>query len=90
MNVSITLAMPWAIDKKTCGLVPNYDVDVVLVVNRFEEVRLSMLQEGTKRITGKRHWSCNVTLSYSILVTMQHRTCEGVKNPRRQNRASYY
>ena len=65
MNVSIALAMPWAIDRKTCGLVPNYDVDAVLVVNRFEEVGLSMLQEGTQRITGKRHWSCNVLVTLS-------------------------
>ena len=43
MNVSIALAMPWAIDKETCGLVPNYDVDVVLIVNRFEKVDLRML-----------------------------------------------
>ena len=60
MNVRKACEMPWAIDKKTCGLVPNYDIDIVLLIDCFEEVRLGVLQKSTKRIAGKCHWSCIV------------------------------
>ena len=59
MNVSMA-DMPSAIDKKTCRLIPNHNVNVMLAVNCFQEVRLSMLQKGTKRIAGKGHWHCIV------------------------------
>ena len=47
--------IPWVMDKKTCGLVPNYDIDVVLLMDCFREVRLSVLQKCTKRIAGEGH-----------------------------------
>ena len=65
MNVRIPRETPWAIDKKTCGLVPNYDIDIVLLINCFEEVGLSVLQKCTKRIAGECHWSC--MYSWSLL-----------------------
>ncbi len=43
MDVSITADMPQPIDIKTCRLIPNHNVNVVLLMNRFEEARLSML-----------------------------------------------
>ena len=55
MNVRKASDTPWAIGKKTCGFVPNYDVYVVLLMDCFGEVRLSVLQKSTKRIAGKRH-----------------------------------
>ena len=58
VNVRRASDMPWAIYKKTCGLVPNYDIDVVFLINCFEEVGLSVLQKCTKRIAGECHWSC--------------------------------
>lgn len=61
-DVSIAADMPWAVEEKTCRLIPNHNVYVVLLMNCFEEVRLSMLQKGTKRVAGERHWSCIVGL----------------------------
>lgn len=58
MNVSIATDMPWAIDKKTCRLIPNHDIYVMLLMNCFEEIRSSMVQKRTKRIARKSHWSC--------------------------------
>ena len=55
MNVRSGSDVPWAVDKKTCGLVPNYNINVVLLMNGFGEVRLSVLQKSTKRIAGKCH-----------------------------------
>ena len=55
MNVRRGSDMPWAIDRKTCGLVPNYNIYVVLLMDCFGEVRLSVLQKRTKRIAGECH-----------------------------------
>ena len=67
MNVRRASDMPWAIGKRTCGLVPNYDIDVVLFMDCFEEVRPSVLQKCTKRIAGECHWSCIEKVSWSLL-----------------------
>lgn len=56
MIVSIAADMPWGIGMKTCRLIPNYNVYGVLLMNCFEEVRPSMLQESAKGVAGKGHW----------------------------------
>ena len=55
MSVVIAFDVPRTMDKKTCRFIPNHNVYVVLLMNCFEEVRLSMLQEGAERITRERH-----------------------------------
>ena len=55
MNVRGASDTAWAIGKKTCGFVPNYDIYVPLLMDCFGEVRLSVLQKCTKRIAGKCH-----------------------------------
>lgn len=53
--VSIAADMPWAVDKETCRLVADHNVNAVLLMSCFEEVCFGMLQKGTKRIAGKGH-----------------------------------
>ena len=60
INVSIALVVLWAIDMKTCRLIANNNIYVMPLMNCFEEVRLSVLQESTERIAGKRHQLCVV------------------------------
>ena len=57
MNVSIAAERPWAIDKKTCRLIPNHNIYVMLLMNCFEEIYSSMVQKGTERIAGESHRS---------------------------------
>lgn len=56
MIFSIAADMPWGIGMMTCRLIPNYNVYGVLLMNCFEEVRPSMLQESAKGVAGKGHW----------------------------------
>ena len=60
INVSIALVVLWAIDMETCRLIANNNIYVMLLMNCFEEVRLSVLQKSTERIAGKRHQLCVV------------------------------
>ena len=55
INVSIALDMPWAIDRKTCRLVSNYNVDLMLLMNCSEQTCPRILQKSTERIWGKCH-----------------------------------
>ena len=58
MYVSIAADRPGAVDMKTCRLIPSHNVNVMLLMNCFDEVRLCILQKRTKRISGKSHWTC--------------------------------
>ena len=35
MYVSIAADMPWAVDLRTCRLIPNHNVNVMLLMNCF-------------------------------------------------------
>ena len=47
INVSIAADMPWAVDMRTCRLIANHNVNFMLLMNCFDEVRLCILQKRT-------------------------------------------
>lgn len=80
MDVSVAADIPWTINKKTRRLIPNHNIYSMLLMNCFEEVRLSMLQKSAKRIAGKCHGSFVVELHSLILSMKQQGTAVLMEN----------